>query len=78
MERRFKGAERVGFEPTVGINLHSISNRAPSTGLSHLSFFAIVPGTIGSCTLYNAGLYRVPSLSGGQITLLWEACNGND
>jgi hypothetical protein len=32
-------AERVGFEPTEGVNPHTISSRAPSTGLGHLSMF---------------------------------------
>ena len=30
-------AERVGFEPTNGINRYTISSRAPSTRLGHLS-----------------------------------------
>ena len=30
-------AEGVGFEPTVGLSLRSISSRVPSTGLSHPS-----------------------------------------
>ena len=30
-------AEGVGFEPTVGLTLRSISSRVPSTGLSHPS-----------------------------------------
>jgi len=33
----FAGAEGVGFEPTVGLTLRSISSRVPSTGLSHPS-----------------------------------------
>ena len=31
-------AEGVGFEPTVGLTLRSISSRVPSTGLSHPSY----------------------------------------
>ena len=27
--KREKMAERVGFEPTVGVNLHTLSKRAP-------------------------------------------------
>ena len=30
-------AERVGFEPTVPLQVHLISNQARSTGLRHLS-----------------------------------------
>ena len=30
-------AERVGFEPTVPVKVHLISNQARSTGLRHLS-----------------------------------------
>ncbi len=30
-------AERVGFEPTVGLRLHLISSQERSTGLRHLS-----------------------------------------
>ena len=34
-------AEGVGFEPTERANVHSISSRAPSTGLSHPSTYFI-------------------------------------
>ena len=33
----FAESEGVGFEPTVGLTLRSISSRVPSTGLSHPS-----------------------------------------
>ena len=33
-------AERVGFEPTVGLRLHLISSQARSTELRHLSAMA--------------------------------------
>ena len=43
-------AERVGFEPTVPlITAHSISSRAPSTGLGHLSTFFIIVRKV-NCT----------------------------
>jgi hypothetical protein len=29
MQGRIGMAERVGFEPTVGVNLHTLSKRAP-------------------------------------------------
>jgi hypothetical protein len=29
LSRKMKMAERVGFEPTVGVNLHTLSKRAP-------------------------------------------------
>ena len=40
-------AEGVGFEPTERLPVHSISNRAPSTGLSHPSTRRAVYGSSG-------------------------------
>ena len=37
MGKKWQMAEEVGFEPTEQFPVHSISNRAPSTGLSHPS-----------------------------------------
>ena len=39
-DSRCELAEGVGFEPTVGLTLRSISSRVPSTGLSHPSMNA--------------------------------------
>ena len=39
-ERNDSMAERVGFEPTVGLRLHLISSQARSTELRHLSAMA--------------------------------------
>jgi hypothetical protein len=33
----FRLADRLGFEPKIALQLYSISNAAPSTGLGHLS-----------------------------------------
>ena len=54
-------AERVGFEPTVGANLRSISSRVPSTGLSHLS----VPAEAGRSSYQHSAPCK--ALDFGQI-----------
>ena len=41
--------EGVGFEPTVGLTLRSISSRVPSTGLSHPSNFFFNRSSAAKC-----------------------------
>ena len=65
-------AERVGFEPTVELPLHSISNAAPSTARSPL-LKTVKPGEMERSSAYIGGLTRpkcgrlCPPLRSGRL-----------
>ena len=46
-----KMVEGVGFEPTVGLTLRSISSRVPSTRLSHPSNFFFNHSSAANCSV---------------------------